>query len=870
MATNSVYVAYIDDVDVGVVGMPTGSINVTSTPAGATVLLDGSSIGVTPISNYGLVAGPHTLDISLTGYTPTTEAFTIAEGQTLNFNYPLVELLEFINVTSTPAGATVLLDGTNIGVTPISSYGVSAGPHTLDISLTGYTPSTEVFTILEGETQNFNYTLTLSAYINVTSTPVGADVLLDSVSIGVTPISNHEVSAGPHTLDISLTGYQSVQEPFTIAEGQTSNFDYPLTPSLAVCDTTVDPDTLGLVCFESGVNDINSENPVSNPIIVEELTNETFDVKNLGQQGSNCLSWMENNTMIHTSMGTYFNAINSFVKIGYGMLFWLTWGIGATASRYRWYPDKVKLRGFVGTKKAEGQYAYINKDTILYVARVKLDTGIGTIEFKGTQRGDASSTIEYDPTINGWKIHLEKTSNTGNSVFSENYIIATSLAPDSNSNDGTTYSSFYDLSDTRREITIISVFTTEAHRADVNDYLTNWQSWFDYGKSQVESWLREAKRPTKLTNKELRHYYINWHHYWMTVSGTEGNWNYSFVPPANKGSYAGQWIWDSGFAGLGLIAGGTTNRSWQLAENFSRLQLTYQRADGLVPRQIEVDKVNTNIWQPPGILTWLSWEAYQKTNNLAVLQEVYPKFKLFNEWVRNNTDSDGNGLYRWSGSSGGWDNSPRYDTGSKESLDLDGWILIDFMYLKLMAEVVAPGDVAGWDTLYNTLKTNCQNHWDVTDQAFYDLDTIGSPLRMITPAEFWMLLGNAATPAQASVVASQIYDPTIFNITYPLPTVATSDPAYDPTGVGYSFSWRGPTWINVNMIAVVGLLNYGLNADALYLIQKSMDLVSLYPFAWEDYNGEDGTIGSSGGNAWNYMWTAAGYVYMALLKDSLT
>ncbi len=41
-----------------------------------------------------------------------------------------------------------------------------------------------------------NYTTRAPSYINVTSTPAGAAVLLDTVNIGVTPISNHEVSTG--------------------------------------------------------------------------------------------------------------------------------------------------------------------------------------------------------------------------------------------------------------------------------------------------------------------------------------------------------------------------------------------------------------------------------------------------------------------------------------------------------------------------------------------------------------------------------------------------------------------------------------------------------------------------------------------------
>lgn len=59
-----------------------GRLAVTTQPAGATVLVDGASIGVTPITT-GLREGPHTITVERTGYVTLTRPITIKnDGET--------------------------------------------------------------------------------------------------------------------------------------------------------------------------------------------------------------------------------------------------------------------------------------------------------------------------------------------------------------------------------------------------------------------------------------------------------------------------------------------------------------------------------------------------------------------------------------------------------------------------------------------------------------------------------------------------------------------------------------------------------------------------------------------------------------------
>jgi hypothetical protein len=75
--------------------------------------------------------------------------------------------------------------------------------------------------------------------------------------------------------------------------------------------------------------------------------------------------------------------------------------------------------------------------------------------------------------------------------------------------------------------------------------------------------------------------------------------------------------------------------------------------------------------QCPGVLTWAAMLLYEKTADDGFLRAVYPVFASNNAWWYENYDTDGSGLCEWSALISGWDNSPRWDTGPVEAVDLN-------------------------------------------------------------------------------------------------------------------------------------------------------------------------------------------------------
>jgi TonB family protein len=119
-----------------------GVVRVESTPAGANVTVDGTARGTTPVDVHDLPLSAHEVKLELEGYAPTTESVMItAESprtvvtRTLTRTAPATGT---VDVSSTPAGAMVRVDGTSIGLTPLRGHKLNVGSHRVEISAEGY------------------------------------------------------------------------------------------------------------------------------------------------------------------------------------------------------------------------------------------------------------------------------------------------------------------------------------------------------------------------------------------------------------------------------------------------------------------------------------------------------------------------------------------------------------------------------------------------------------------------------------------------------------------------------------------------------------------------------------------------------------
>jgi len=128
-----------------------GRLLVRSTPAGAGVLVDGQSRGVTPLALRELAFGAHTIEVSHPGHDTRQQRVTLSErrrARSVDFRLRPTSVpvpttgatnsTGSLQVTSRPSGAQVFVDDNLIGTTPFLLSNVEAGSRRVRIELPGY------------------------------------------------------------------------------------------------------------------------------------------------------------------------------------------------------------------------------------------------------------------------------------------------------------------------------------------------------------------------------------------------------------------------------------------------------------------------------------------------------------------------------------------------------------------------------------------------------------------------------------------------------------------------------------------------------------------------------------------------------------
>jgi hypothetical protein len=147
----------------------TGDLQVSSAPSGASVYLNGDYRGVTPpddsLDIVNLAPGSYTIVVKKSGYQDYSTTVTIQAGKTVQMNAPLQPASQApetasVQITSSPGGADIYINGAYVGITPLSFQKVAAGTYTVEIRLQGYTSYSTTGQVIPG--QNIQLSAALS------------------------------------------------------------------------------------------------------------------------------------------------------------------------------------------------------------------------------------------------------------------------------------------------------------------------------------------------------------------------------------------------------------------------------------------------------------------------------------------------------------------------------------------------------------------------------------------------------------------------------------------------------------------------------------------------------------------------------------
>lgn len=235
-----------------------GGISITSSPVGATILMNGKSTGEkTPATIPGLALKEKlTVALSLEGYESWSREIILSEPRTIPLDATLQKTpppkkretekpkapqqkaaekksepkatgsgQAEIRLASNPSGADVFINAEHRGKTPLS-LSVTPGTLTVLVSTDGKAPYSKNVTVSPGETVNLTNIVLPDLYgvVSIVTTPAKANVIIDGQKIPfTTPVTIDKVRTDrPHTLTLQLRGYQDWTRNFNMTSNKTS------------------------------------------------------------------------------------------------------------------------------------------------------------------------------------------------------------------------------------------------------------------------------------------------------------------------------------------------------------------------------------------------------------------------------------------------------------------------------------------------------------------------------------------------------------------------------------------------------------------------------------------------------------------------
>ena len=218
-------------------GLPTavqktyGSVDISTDPLGANILIDGVERGVTPKTIADLEAGPHNLTLVYPGYERLQKRIMVEDGKTIPISEYLVPKTGSLSILSEPIGATVYLDDFPKGQTPLDVNELPVKDYMIRLTLDDYQVLERRVTVQYAENTTQKYTLDpLPGKLNLFTSPSNVTIYVNgkkytSSSSGIASI---DLPVGRYTIQISKEGYEPKEENLSIKANDRVELDINL------------------------------------------------------------------------------------------------------------------------------------------------------------------------------------------------------------------------------------------------------------------------------------------------------------------------------------------------------------------------------------------------------------------------------------------------------------------------------------------------------------------------------------------------------------------------------------------------------------------------------------------------------------------
>ena len=228
----------------------------SSNPAGAQITFDGSALCVTPCTLTGIAAGQHVVSASKSGYGSASQNIVLASGANSSISLDLNPVSAKLAVSSSPAGAVIVIDGQDTGKLSPSQFILNKpGTHTVVLRRSGYLDETSTVNTEPGQIANVNLVLKPlgstdeiraagghfkkvfgggdtagMGIVSIKTQPKGAQIMVNNRVLDKTSPFDFYLNPGTYVIDITMSGYRSLHRVIVVEQREKVAIEEALSP----------------------------------------------------------------------------------------------------------------------------------------------------------------------------------------------------------------------------------------------------------------------------------------------------------------------------------------------------------------------------------------------------------------------------------------------------------------------------------------------------------------------------------------------------------------------------------------------------------------------------------------------------------------
>jgi hypothetical protein len=191
-----------------------------------------------------------------------------------------------------------------------------------------------------------------------------------------------------------------------------------------------------------------------------------------------------------------------------------------------------------------------------------------------------------------------------------------------------------------------------------------------------------------------------------------------------------------------------------------------------------------------------------------------------------------------------------------EDLNFNAILIRANTLLRQMAKTAGHALPEQLDEAMKRSETALDQLWDETSGQYYSRSFVSHKLiEEPSIATLLPLYAGIISHERVARLVDLLKRQRVFSASWPVPSVPLSSPYFDP----YKY-WQGPSWVNTNWLIIAGLKNYGYEAEAAVLKERTLAMVAKSGM-YEYFNPQN----AKGAGAPDFSWTAA--LTIDLLKN---